>query len=98
MSNYFEMRFLQVNSWEEMFKTCTKFANALASRNISRKYLQTILSHMEQVPNDPRDSEHLIQAYSQVRFVYGPLLNLLGLPTKEWPEECFGVFAFTAAI
>lgn len=98
MSNYFEMRFLQVNSWEEMFKTCTKFANALASRNISRKYLQTILSHMEQVPNDPRDREHLIQAYFQVRFVYWPQLNLLGLPTKEWPEELFGDFAFTAPI
>lgn len=99
MSDYFEMRFLQVNSREEMFDTCTKFANALASRNTSKKYLQTILSHMEQVPNDPLDRQHLIQAYFQVRFVFWPQFNLLGLPTKEWwPEELFGGFTFTAPI
>lgn len=98
MSCYFEMRFLQVHSREKMFNTCTRFANTLANKSIAREYLQTLLSRTEKVPVEAMDRERFIQAAFQVRFVYWPQYNLLGLPTKGWPEEAFNDFGFTAPI
>lgn len=98
MSYYFEMRFLPVSSREEAFSASIKFANALASRNTARKYIEGLLSRMEKLPFSLDERKDFITAAFQVHCTYWPELNLLGLTTKNWPEDVFGSFSFTKPI
>lgn len=98
MSYFFEMRFAQVASKEAMFNTCMGFANAVASRNTARRYIQTLLSKLQEIPLGRKERENFIQAAFQVQFVYWPQYNLLGLLTKSWPEELFGGFPFSKPV
>ena len=98
MSYYFEMRFLPVSSREEAFSTSIEFANALASRNTARKYINGLLSRMEKLPFSYDERKDFVTAAFQVHCTYWPELNLLGLTTKNWPEDVFGGFSFTEPI
>lgn len=98
MSYYFEMRFLPVSSREEAFSTSIEFANALASRNTARKYINGLLSRMEKLPFSYDERKDFVTAAFQVHCTYWPELNLLGLTTKNWPEDVFGGFSFTKPI
>ena len=98
MSYYFEMRFLPVPSREEAFGACIKFANALTSRNTSRKYIESLLSRMEKLPFSLNERKDFVTAAFQVHCTYWPELNLLGLTTKNWPEDVYDDFSFTKPI
>ena len=98
MSYYFEMRFLPVSSREEAFGASIKFANALASRSTARKYINGLLSRMEKLPFSYDERKDFVTAAFQFHSAYWPEQNLLGLTTKNWPEDVFDGFSFTKPI